>query len=264
MVDDLEGSDANGHRMLLKRSSVRLNPLEKQMRNAWLKDHPHVRKAYWVKERFFKFYNSSDRTKAEARLDEWRKSVSGNLGVYFKEILTETQNWRDEILAYFDCRRNLRKTNALAEGLNNEIKLMNRLGRGYRSFPSFRAKVLCPRPAEIGIAKRRDLLAMLSPLSPIEQLRVAETGYRCQCCGGAYGINDLAIHRANDALAEFGVEGRLFLCTTCRGRIVAAEAAYISNCATNNSDEPDVLRLLFAHNVPNKKAAAIAGTRRCC
>lgn len=137
MVDDLEGSNAKGHRMLLKRSACRLNPLEKLMRNAWLKDHPHIRRAYWVKERFFKFYNSSDRTKAEARLDEWRNSVSGDLGVYFKEILTETQNWREEILAYFDCKRNLRKTNALAEGLNNEIKLMNRLGRGYRSFPSF-------------------------------------------------------------------------------------------------------------------------------
>ena len=266
MVDDLEGSAANGHRMLLKRRSRRLNPIEKVLRNAWLKDHPHLRRAYWVKESFFKFYNSSNRRNAEARLDAWRESISGDLGVYFKEILTETQNWREEILAYFDCKRNLRKTNALAEGLNNEIKVMNRMGRGHRSFASFPAKIRCPRPAEIGIARRRDLLAMLSQLSPIEQLRVAETGYRCQCCGGAYGISDLAIHHADDALAQFGIEGRRLLCTTCHGRVVAAEATYISSCATNNSDEPEIIRLLFASSRCSKKSA-IAGTgvaKRCC
>ena len=255
MVDDLEGSAADGYRMLLKRRSFKLNPIEKELRNAWLKDHPHLKRAYWVKEMFFKFYNSSDRSKAEARLDEWRQSIAGDLYVYFKEILTETQNWRDEILAYFDCKTKLRKTNALAEGLNNEIKLINRLGRGHRSFDSLRAKVLCPRPSDVGIARRRDLLSLVSSMTPEEQMLAAENHFRCQCCGGAYSPENLSIHHADDALLRFGIEGRLLLCTSCSRRASVVQRAFIAACTTNNSDEPELIRLLFA---PTSSAAVSA------
>jgi hypothetical protein len=263
MVDGLEGNSAIGHRMFLKRRSCKLNPLEKSLRNAWLKDHPHISRAYWVKENFFKFYNSSNRSNAEARLKAWRDSISGDLGVYFKEILTETQNWREEILAYFDCKPNLRKTNALAEGLNSEIKVVNRMGRGYRSFASFRAKILCPKPSDIGIAKRRDLLSLLSPMSPSEQLSAAKTGFRCQCCGGVYSASDLAIHRSNDALVRFGIVGRLLLCGVCRRRVDVAEGVYAAACATNNSDEPELLRVLFASDKSTGIAVGMIA-ERCC
>lgn len=46
-------------------------------------------------------------------------------------------NWHDEVFAYFDHPI----TNAYTESLNNLIRVMNRLGRGY-SFDALRAKIL--------------------------------------------------------------------------------------------------------------------------
>ena len=47
------------------------------------------------------------------------------------------RNWQPYILAYFDHP----VTNAYTESLNNLIRVMNRLGRGY-SFEALRAKIL--------------------------------------------------------------------------------------------------------------------------
>jgi transposase len=46
-------------------------------------------------------------------------------------------NWETEISAYFDNRI----TNAYTESLNNLIRTINRIGRGY-SFDALRAKIL--------------------------------------------------------------------------------------------------------------------------
>ncbi|AOU97714.1 hypothetical protein BI364_07370 [Acidihalobacter yilgarnensis] len=55
----------------------------------------------------------------------------------FKPILTAIGNWHTEIFNYFDHPI----TNAYTESLNNLIRVMNRLGRGY-SFEALRAKIL--------------------------------------------------------------------------------------------------------------------------
>jgi hypothetical protein len=55
----------------------------------------------------------------------------------FSPITTAWGNWHNEILAYFDHPI----TNAYTESLNNLIRMMNRIGRGY-SFEALRAKIL--------------------------------------------------------------------------------------------------------------------------
>jgi transposase len=55
----------------------------------------------------------------------------------FQPIIVALDNWRPEIMAYFDHPI----TNAYTESLNNLIRVMNRLGRGY-SFEAVRAKIL--------------------------------------------------------------------------------------------------------------------------
>ncbi len=55
----------------------------------------------------------------------------------FEPILTVIGNWRTEIFNYFDNPI----TNAYTESLNNLIRVMNRLRRGY-SFDALRAKIL--------------------------------------------------------------------------------------------------------------------------
>ncbi len=55
----------------------------------------------------------------------------------FYSLTRAVNNWMPEILNYFSHR----VTNAYTESLNNLIRVMNRLGRGY-SFEALRAKVL--------------------------------------------------------------------------------------------------------------------------
>src|ERR1700681_3907586 len=55
----------------------------------------------------------------------------------FYPLNRAVNNWMPEIMAYFDHPM----TNAYTESLNNLIRVMNRLGRGY-SFEALRAKVL--------------------------------------------------------------------------------------------------------------------------
>ena len=48
-------------------------------------------------------------------------------------------NWREWILNYLVSKK---ATNAFVEGMNNKIKVIKRLGYGYRNKMNFRRKVL--------------------------------------------------------------------------------------------------------------------------
>jgi transposase len=94
------------------------------------------------------------RRRAEKKLDEWAEKAERwqaeveenfdvNLGdPLFEPILRnwridEEENWREGILNYFQYGH----TNALAEGANGMIKIMNLLGRSY-DFPVLRWKIM--------------------------------------------------------------------------------------------------------------------------
>ncbi len=55
----------------------------------------------------------------------------------FEPLTKAMTNWEEEIFAYFDHRI----TNAYTESINNLIRVINRVGRGY-SFEALRAKIL--------------------------------------------------------------------------------------------------------------------------
>ncbi len=46
--------------------------------------------------------------------------------------------WFGETVGYFD----LRTTNGVVEGINNKLKLIKRLGYGFRNFDNFRLQAL--------------------------------------------------------------------------------------------------------------------------
>ncbi|MFV0085478.1 transposase, partial [Staphylococcus aureus] len=69
---------------------------------------------------------------AEQYYGAWENSVSDDVAWAFKDLRTAMKNWRPEILNYFDHR----VTNAFIESMNNLIRLMNRIGRGYRRRPT--------------------------------------------------------------------------------------------------------------------------------
>lgn len=122
--------------VLLKRASA-LTDRDVLLLTGWTNSFPALKAAYDLKEAFFGLYDCTSRAEAERHYGAWENSVSEDVEWAFKELMTAMRNWRPQILAYFDHRA----TNAFIESMNNLIRLMNRIGRGY-SFEALRAKVL--------------------------------------------------------------------------------------------------------------------------
>lgn len=122
--------------VLLKRESE-LNDKEVLLLSGWLNNYPELGLAYRLKEDFFKIYDARSRKDALDKYATWEKSVTLEVRDAFSDIICAWGNWQPYILNYFDRP----VTNAYTESLNNLIRVMNRLGRGY-SFEALRAKIL--------------------------------------------------------------------------------------------------------------------------
>ena len=97
-----------------------------------------LREAYLLKELFYRFMASTDSAQARKRLQ--RFSLHARLAEIpeFAPCLTMLKNWQKYILNAFDCSH----SNGFTEGINNTIKVIKRIGYGYRSFHNFRARIL--------------------------------------------------------------------------------------------------------------------------
>ena len=70
------------------------------------------------------------------------KRIAGDRLYEFKELLHTLDNWREEILNYFDYRI----TNGFVEGKTNRIKTIKRMAYGYRNTDNFRLRILATNP----------------------------------------------------------------------------------------------------------------------
>lgn len=122
--------------VLLKRERD-LTDQERLLMDGWTKNYPLLGDAYRLKEAFYRIYDSPTPSDAHEAYGDWFKSIPHGLHGHFEPLTKAFQNWMPEILAYFDQPI----TNAYIESLNNLIRVMNRLGRGY-SFEALRAKTL--------------------------------------------------------------------------------------------------------------------------
>ena len=127
-------------RFLLLSRRRNLSPMQVVVMGTWLEHFPELAAAYAAKEAFYDIYDSPDRVSAEAAYDAWDKSLTPEMRVAFKELLSATRNWHREVFNYFD--RPI--TNAYTEAINGLIKIANRAGRGY-SFNVLRARMLLGR-----------------------------------------------------------------------------------------------------------------------
>ncbi|MBL3598556.1 MAG: ISL3 family transposase [gamma proteobacterium endosymbiont of Lamellibrachia anaximandri] len=105
--------------------------------SSWVENFPLLGKAYTSKEGFYAIWDQNGRDEAEAAYDRWVQDLSIELVPYFSDLVRAAASWRNEIFNYFDHPI----ANAYTESLNNLIRVMNRLGRGY-SFDALRAKIL--------------------------------------------------------------------------------------------------------------------------
>lgn len=124
-------------RFILLRRPGDLSEQQRLILDGWLANYPALAAAYKAKESFFGLYDCSTTTEAKRYYDAWQKALPAEIAHAFNDITTAFKTWEPLILTYFDHRI----TNAFSESMNNLIRLMNRLGRGY-SFDALRAKVL--------------------------------------------------------------------------------------------------------------------------
>ncbi len=122
--------------VLLKRAAS-LTDRDALLLSGWTANYPALKSAYDAKEAFFGLYDCTSRAEAVRYYEAWKNRVADDVAWAFKDITTAMRNWHPQILNYFDHRI----TNAFTESMNNLIRLMNRIGRGY-SFEALRAKVL--------------------------------------------------------------------------------------------------------------------------
>lgn len=122
--------------ILLKRESE-LNVKEVSLVSSWLNNYPELGEAYRLKEEFFNLYQANSKHEALLMFADWEKSVTPNVRVAFADLIKAWRNWQPYILNYFDHP----VTNTYTESLNNLIRVMDKLGRGY-SFEALRAKIL--------------------------------------------------------------------------------------------------------------------------
>lgn len=150
-------------RVLILKRKHRLNGKEHMMLSGWLENYPMLAMAYEIKEAGHRIYDAETRDDADAAFEEWRASIPQEMKGAFGDFERAWRNWRDEILAYFDCRA----TNAYTESLNNLIRTTNRVGRGY-SFEALRARVLLSEGPETKAAARPAFQKMLNRDRDIE------------------------------------------------------------------------------------------------
>lgn len=223
---------------LLRKRAKKLSPMKRPVRDDWLLNEPTLKSAYWLKEELFHIYDMEDRAGAAAALDRWRTRVDRKgMSGFFEELLTATGNWRAEILAYFDTCSTMRKTNAIAEAINGNCKILSKIGRGY-TFPILRGKLLFASREKLGNARRVDpddsemtwiaahyAEEWLHHPSWLRGLLIMHHGVSCQSCGGSFPQEKLELHRSDTHSSRFEYPfGYRLLCAFCLARACNEES----------------------------------------
>jgi transposase len=105
--------------------------------DGWFAKYPTLEEVYWLKERFFDFYDADTAGETDARYQRWLGLLKPEYEPFFADLNRCMRNWRPHIHSYFDHRY----TNAYVEGINRSMDSIQREGRGY-SFEAMRAKAL--------------------------------------------------------------------------------------------------------------------------
>lgn len=102
-----------------------------------IKDEFHD--AYILKEMFLDLINHSDYKHAEEELKSWLEMVKEYNIPEMLEAASTIENWLSYIVNSFIDKR---FSNGFTEGLNNKIKVIKRVGFGYKDFRFFRLRIL--------------------------------------------------------------------------------------------------------------------------
>lgn len=129
-----------------------VNILKYELREEILSINPELKQAYILKELFFDTVKHLEYLDAEEELKEWI-SICDKCGLKeFEEASKTIKNWLPYIVNSFIDER---FSNGFTEGLNNKIKVIKRIGFGYRNFDFFRLRIMYILNGKIsGISKK--------------------------------------------------------------------------------------------------------------
>jgi len=131
-------------RSLFTAKPTDLTHAEQQQRDRMLVKHPQLATAWECVQRFRRIYWADSRAKAAEALDEWWDHVQREGPHAFLGLRHMLTHWREEILNYLDYR----VTNGFAEGKNNRIKVIIRMGYGYRNVTNLTRRILLTNRSE--------------------------------------------------------------------------------------------------------------------
>ena len=120
--------------VLLKKEEKLTKEERKKLKELY-KNFPKLKKMHEKKEEIRKIYESGKNwEEGLEKIGKWLKEVKN----IYPESRKTIRNWLGEIVSYFDNRT----TQGKVEGINNKIKLIKRLGYGFRNFKNFCTRVL--------------------------------------------------------------------------------------------------------------------------
>ena len=138
-----------GH-VLLKSYVEKLTPMQRNRLSEIFEVFPEAEDAHKSLCAYREIWKASDRKDAEARLDEWLGSLSGETLKFYKRTAKIIKGWKDEVLAYFE----MKETNAQTEIMNRKIRDLFNAAKGL-PFGRLRSKVLLCHGVEMGPRKFR-------------------------------------------------------------------------------------------------------------
>ena len=113
--------------------------LKHDLREELLSISGELQQAYILKELFFDVVKHIKYIDAEKELKEWINTCNESEIEEFKEASKTIENWLPYIVNSFIDER---FSNGFTEGLNNKIKVIKRIGYGYRNFEFFRMRIM--------------------------------------------------------------------------------------------------------------------------
>ena len=129
-----------GYRWILVKNEENMSEEDLSALEKMMDECPELKRLYELKVAFQEIFNRTRKTDtADRKLRAWEKKVAKLQDPDMEKFLKLLNNWREWILNYFVSKK---VTNAFVEGMNNKIKVIKRMGYGYRNKMNFRRRVL--------------------------------------------------------------------------------------------------------------------------
>lgn len=124
-------------RNLLRKNGEELTDDEHDKLIELFKLSPNLEKAWELKEEFRDVLQMDKISKAKSALNDWYKRVIDSGLKSFLEAKKTVENWEDKLLNFFETKI----SNGFAEGINNKIKLIKRIGYGVTDLKNLRHRL---------------------------------------------------------------------------------------------------------------------------